>query len=99
LHRLFLRFLAAHDRPPETLSYRVHIQETADAESAGDCWAERLGVPCEQFFRPTVKRHNPATKRVNTGADYHGCLCIEVPRSRELYWRVAGVMAALDALG
>ena len=99
LHRLFLRFLAAHNRPPESLRYRVHIHETADAEAAGDWWAERLGVPREQFFRPTIKRHNPATKRANTGADYHGCLCIEVPRSRELYWRVEGVMEALDALG
>jgi hypothetical protein len=77
----------------------VHIPETADAEAAGDWWAETLRVPRELFERPTIKRHNPATKRANTGEDYHGCLLITVPRSRELYWRVEGVMDALDALG
>ncbi|WP_248293662.1 helix-turn-helix domain-containing protein [Actinoplanes sp. TBRC 11911] len=99
LHRLFLAFLALHGRGPETLRYRVHIHETADAEAAGDWWSERLEVPRELFERPTIKRHNPATRRMNTGADYHGCLIIAVPRSRELYWRIEGVMEALDASG
>lgn len=99
LHRLFLRFLAAHGRAADSLRYRVHIHETADAEAAGDWWAERLSVPRDQFERPTIKRHNPATKRINVGDDYHGCLCITVPRSRELYWRVEGVMDALESRG
>ncbi|GIF24386.1 transposase [Actinoplanes tereljensis] len=99
LHQLFLRFLAAHGRSADTLRYRVHIHETAAAAEAGDWWAARLGVPRELFERPTIKRHNPATRRVNTGADYHGCLVITVPRSRELYWRVEGVMDALTGLG
>jgi len=98
LHRIFLTFLALHGRGPETLRYRVHIHETADAEAAGDWWAEGLAVPRELFERPTIKRHKPSTRRVNTGADYHGCLVIAVPRSRELYWRVEGVMDALGAL-
>jgi transcriptional regulator with XRE-family HTH domain len=99
LHQLFLRFLAAHGRMPDSLRYRVHIHETADAHEAGDWWAGRLDVPRELFERPTIKRHNPATKRINTGEDYHGCLLITVPKSRELYWRVEGVMEALDSLG
>jgi transposase len=97
--RLFLRFLAVQGRPADTLRYRVHIHETADAGAAGDWWAACLEVPRELFGRPTIKHHNPATVRANTGDDYHGCLIITVPKSRELYWKVEGVMDALDALG
>jgi transposase len=99
LHRLFLSFLVTQGRPPDSLRYRVHIHETADAEAAGDWWAECLRVPRELFQRPTLKRHNPVTVRFNTGEDYHGCLIITVPKSRELYWKVEGVMDALDARG
>jgi transposase len=99
LLKLFLGFLGTQGRLPDSLRYRVHIHETADAEAAGDWWAERLAVPCELFQRPTIKYHNPATVRANTGADYHGCLIITVPKSRELYWKVEGVMDALDAVG
>jgi transcriptional regulator with XRE-family HTH domain len=98
LNRLFLCFLEGQGWAPESLDYRVHIHETADAEAAGDWWAEQLKVPRELFRRPTIKKHNPETRRANVGEDYHGCLIITVPRSRELYWRVEGVMDALDAL-
>jgi hypothetical protein len=97
LHALFLSFLAGQGRSVETFRYRVHIHETADAGAAADWWASRLGVPRELFQRPTIKRHNPVTRRANTGDDYHGALIISVPKSRELYWRVEGVMDALDA--
>jgi transposase len=99
LLRLFLRFLATQGRPADTVRYRVHIHEAADAEAAGDWWAACLEVPRELFDRPTVKRHDPMTVRANTGDDYHGCLIITVPKSRELYWKVEGVMDALDGLG
>jgi transposase len=98
LLRLFLRFLAASGRALDSVQYRVHIHETADAEAAADWWAAELGLPRALFQRPTIKRHAPATKRMNTGDDYHGCLVISVPQSRELYWRVEGVMAALTGL-
>ena len=42
-----------------------------------------------------MKRHKPVTVRRNTGVDYHGCLVINVPRSRELYWRIEGMIAEL----
>ncbi|PWU52301.1 hypothetical protein DLE60_23080 [Micromonospora globispora] len=58
-------------------------------------WAARLGLPVDRFGRTTVKRHNPATVRRNTGADYRGCLVINVPRSREPYWRIEGMIAEL----
>jgi hypothetical protein len=43
----------------------------------------------------TLKGHKPTTNRRNTGAHYRGCLVIEVPRSRTLYWRIEGVMRGL----
>jgi transposase len=92
---LFLRFLESVGCRREDLKYRVHIHENADAESAGAWWADRLGLPPERFRRPTLKKHSPTTRRINVGDDYRGCLVIEVPQSRELYWRVEGVMAAL----
>ncbi|GAA3929592.1 helix-turn-helix domain-containing protein [Actinoplanes auranticolor] len=95
---LFLRFLAVCGRDAESVNYRVHIHETADAEAAVAWWAEQLQVPRRLFQRPTIKRHAPATRRANTGSDYHGCLVVSVPRSRELYWRVEGVMATLTRL-
>jgi hypothetical protein len=77
----------------------VHIHETSDAEAAGDWWSKELRVPRDQFQRPTIKKHRPSTTRINVGVDYHGCLVISVPKSREIYWRVEGVMAALTGLG
>jgi transposase len=98
LLRLFLRFLEVCGRTPDTLDYRVHIHETVDADAAGDWWSSELNVPRDLFQRPTLKKHKPHTRRVNAGVDYHGCLVISVPKSRELYWRVEGLMAALTSL-
>jgi transposase-like protein len=95
---LFLRFLAACGRAKESVRYRVHIHEAADAEAAADWWARELRLPRELFQRPTIKRHVPVTRRQNTGADYRGCLAVSVPQSRELYWRVEGMMGALTGL-
>ena len=95
---LFLRFLAVCGRTKESVRYRVHIHETADAEAAVEWWARELALPRELFQRPTIKRHVAATKRLNTGSDYRGCLAVSVPRSRELYWRVEGMMGALTGL-
>ncbi len=95
---LFLRFLRSCDRPADSLWYRVHIHETADAGAAAEWWAAELGLPRERFQPATIKKHAPATRRVNTGAEYHGCLAVTVPKSKDLYWRVEGVMTALTKL-
>lgn len=94
---IFIRFLEVHGIDRTVPSYRVTIHETADAEAAGRWWAEQLGLPSDRFRRPTLKRHVPRTIRRNAGDDYHGCLVVAVPRSRELYWKVEGVMLALAA--
>ncbi|MGI5214340.1 helix-turn-helix domain-containing protein [Plantactinospora sp. CA-290183] len=98
LLRLFLRFLRSSGVGPDVPTYRVSIHASADPEAAAAWWAQTLGLPAERFRRATLKRHRPTTVRRNTGDDYHGCLIIQVPRSRELYWRIEGVMAALDDL-
>jgi hypothetical protein len=99
LLELFLRFLESQGRDRASLGYRVSIHESADHEAAVDWWAERLALPPDRFQPTTLKRHAPRTKRRNTGADYHGCLVIDVPKSRELYWRIEGVMRGLSERG
>ncbi|OWU98070.1 resolvase [Micromonospora wenchangensis] len=94
LLRLFLRFLAACGVERDVPTYRVSIHESTDAAAAQRWWTETLDLPPDRFRRPTIKRHQPTTRH-NTGEGYHGCLVIDVPRSRELYWKIEGVVAAL----
>ncbi|MEO3775432.1 helix-turn-helix domain-containing protein [Micromonospora sp. B11E3] len=92
---LFLRFLETCGVGREVPAYRVSIHESADAAAAAQWWADRLGLPATRFGRSVLKKHNPTTVRRNTGDDYHGCLVISVPRSRELYWRIEGMITEL----
>ncbi|MDI6099802.1 helix-turn-helix domain-containing protein [Actinoplanes sp. NEAU-A12] len=92
---LIMRFLQLSGYDPGELAYRVSIHETADAEAAADWWAETLSIPRARFQRPTIKKHVPETPRQNVGDDYHGCLTVTAPKSRELYWRMEGVVKAV----
>ena len=92
---LFLRFLELCGVERRVPRYRVSIHETADVPAAERWWAATLDLPLERFGRATLKKHNPTTVRRNTGGDYRGCLVINVPRSRELYWRIEGMIAEL----
>jgi transposase len=92
---LVLRFLQMSGYDPAELGYRVSIHETADAEAAVDWWAEVLSVPRESFKKTAIKKHVPQTPRQNVGDDYHGCLTIDAPKSRELYWRMEGAVRAV----
>lgn len=96
---LFVRFVEAQGVDRAAATYRVLIHQRVDAEAASQWWAERLQLPGDRFRRPTLKRHVPVTNRRNTGEDYHGCLVITVPRSRELYWTVEDPMRAITAVG
>jgi transposase len=95
LIRLFLRFLESWGEDRRALKYRVSIHESADAEAAGRWWAEVVGVPFEIFRRPTLKTHNPSTVWHNVGDPYRGCLVVDVPASRILYWRTEGLMSGI----
>jgi transposase len=94
---LFIRFMESMGEDRQGLKYRISIHESADAEAAGRWWAELVGVPFEIFRRPTLKTHNPSTVRHNVGEPYRGCLVVVVPRSRELYWRIEGLMGGIAA--
>ncbi|GAA3335936.1 hypothetical protein GCM10020358_06180 [Amorphoplanes nipponensis] len=97
LIRLFLRFLESWGEDRQVLRYRISIHESADAEAAGRWWAEEVGVPFEIFRRPTLKTHNPSTVRHNVGDPYRGCLVVDVPESRTLYWKIEGLMGGIAA--
>lgn len=96
---LFVRFAGLCGRAPGDLRFRVAIHESADATAAQAWWKETLRLPDVEFDRPTLKRHKPISARHNVGGDYHGCLVVTVPRSRDLYWRIEGIMAGLVAAG
>ncbi|MFY1689789.1 transposase [Plantactinospora sp. WMMB782] len=96
---IFLRFLESCGIDRSVPSYRLSIHESADVDAATRWWQATLGLPADRFRRPTLKRHQPKTIRRNTGDDYRGCLIVDVPRSRQLYWRIEGVIAALDGAG
>jgi transposase len=96
---LFLRFLEGCGIDRAALTYRLSIHESADVEAATRWWSEVVGVPVGKFRRPTLKTHNPSTVRHNVGDPYRGCLVIFVPKSRELYWKVEGLMRGIaDAM-
>jgi len=96
---LFLRFLESVGIDRSVPSYRVSIHESADVEAAVAWWVEALDLPADRFHPATLKRHQPKTVRRNTGVDYHGCLIIDVPQSRRLYWLIEGVIDGLAMLG
>ena len=86
----FLRFLDAAGIGRERLIYRVQIHESADIAAAERFWLTLTAALPDQFRRTTLKRHNPRTVRKNVGDSYHGCLCISLRQSAELYWRIEG---------
>ncbi|WBB47699.1 helix-turn-helix domain-containing protein [Verrucosispora sp. WMMA2044] len=97
---LFVEFVEALGERRAALRYRVAIHESADAAEAVNWWAGQIGVPAEAFQPSTMKRHRPTTVRRNTGTTYRGCLSVEVPRSRRLYWKIEGIMKGMaDGIG
>jgi hypothetical protein len=92
---LFLRFLEQVGVDRASLKYRISIHESADVEAVNRWWAEAVGVPLQRFSRPTLKKHNPTTVRYNVGDPYRGCLIVAVPKSRQLYWKIEGLMKGI----
>jgi transposase len=88
--RFFLRFLEVAGVSKESLICGVSIHESADVTGAEHFWMEITGIDPAQFTKPVLKRHNPRTVRMNTGATYNGCLRIQVRRSTKLYRQIEG---------
>lgn len=95
----FLHFLSAAGVAREDLIFRVLIHENADIAAAQRFWLSITGAQEEQFRRPTLKRHNPKTVRLNVGDDYHGCLRVDVRRCSVLYRQIEGWARAAMAAG
>jgi predicted transcriptional regulator len=94
----FLKFLQSVDVAPERLTFRLFIHENADVAAAQDFWLKVTQADPTQFRRPTLKRHNPKTVRLNTGEQYRGCLRIDVLRSAALYLQIEGWCEAVLGL-
>ena len=86
----YLRFLRSAGIKEDQLTFRLSIHQSADVPAAQDFWLQVTQADPAQFHPPTLKRHNPKTVRLNIGANYHGCLRIEVLRSGHLYKRIEG---------
>ena len=95
LVRLFIKFVQQLGYPREAQSYRIAIHESGDVERARAWWSDQLGVPASLLLRTTLKRHNPATVRHNSGDHYHGCVVVQVLKARQLYWRIEGIMRGM----
>jgi hypothetical protein len=87
---LFCTWLRLVGIADEDRVFRLAIHERADIEAAQRFWRGIVGGREDQWRRPTLKKHRPKTVRHNTGAEYVGCLVIEVRRSTELNRRIAG---------
>lgn len=86
----FLAWLDLVGVPEAARSYRLTIHESAHVTAQEAWWARELGIPLASFSRATLKRHNPATVRRNTGDSYHGCLVVTVQGSGALYDAIEG---------
>ena len=96
--RLFLAWLDLIGVDRGRLIYRLSIHESADIACSTTFWARVVGVDESEFRRPSLKRHLPKTVRKNIGADYHGCLVINVRCSTELYRQIAGWWSGISTL-
>lgn len=86
----FLQWLELCGVRREDLTYRVSIHESADVAASERYWAAIVGIEPHQLARTTIKCASGSTTRRNTGADYRGCLVVDVRRSSDLYRRVEG---------
>ncbi len=95
--RLFLKWLDLMLVPDEHRGFRLSIHETANLDAAHAFWSNELSIALDRFSRPTMKRHQPKTVRLNTGSSYHGCLVVTVRKSRVLYQQVEGLWQGMVA--
>jgi hypothetical protein len=88
--RLFLRWLEPMlvDRADVRVSLQIH--QSADVGAAERFWSDVVGIPVARFNKTSLKRHNPTTRRRNTGETYRGCLRVDVHRSAETNRRMEG---------
>ncbi len=97
LIRFYLGFLRLAGVRQDQLTFQLSIHETADVARAQEFWRLVTRADSAQFRKPSLKKHNPKTVRLNTGEAYHGCLRVEVLRSGSLYQQIEGWLDAVLA--
>ncbi|MEU9862748.1 hypothetical protein AB0D99_17935 [Streptomyces sp. NPDC047971] len=95
--RTFRAWLQLLGVDAKRIGYRVMIHESADVQGAERYWAELIGIDTTTLRRTTLKKHNAKTVRKNVGEEYRGCLVIDVAGSAELYCRIEGWWAGINA--
>lgn len=93
--RLWVAWLDDIAWPEQDRRYNLSIHESADVDAATRSWAAVLDRPTSAFGKPWLKRHLPSTTRLNTGADYRGCLVIGHTRGRTLYQQIEGAWTGI----
>lgn len=96
--KLFIKWLNTFtDIDKKDINLRLHIHEVhrINENKYKTYWSEYLGVPSEQFMKSNFKKHNPKTKRSNTGENYRGLVSVRVKKSTELNRRILGWIHAI----
>jgi transcriptional regulator with XRE-family HTH domain len=94
---LYLAWLDLLGVGRERLRFHVMIHESADIEEAERFWADLVHVDVATLGKTILKRHNPKTVRKNVGEGYRGCLAVNVRQGAELYQRIEGWWAGINA--
>jgi hypothetical protein len=96
--KLFIKWLSTFtDVDKKDINLRLHIHDNHrhNENEFKTYWSKYLSVPLEQFMKSNYKKHNPRTKRSNTGQNYRGLISIRVKRSTELNRRILGWIYAI----
>ncbi len=74
------------------IHFRLYIHENSrkDIDKVLQFWSDKTGFPKRHIKSVYFKKHNPKTKRKNTGKRYKGLLAVRVRKSTALNRRVAG---------
>ncbi len=75
-----------------TLDLYLHKNHQYRLNAVKDFWEKQLGLPITHVY---YKRHNPKTRRQNSGEGYHGLVVLKVRSSSHIVRRLAGLVQAL----
>ncbi|MEV6245848.1 hypothetical protein AB0M38_06535 [Streptomyces sp. NPDC051742] len=94
---LYLAWLDLLGIEPDRMRYHVMIHENADVAGAEQYWADLVQVDVAALGKTSLKKHNPKTVRKNVGEGYRGCLAVNVRQGSDLYQRIEGWWAGINA--
>ncbi|MEV6313906.1 helix-turn-helix domain-containing protein [Streptomyces sp. NPDC051776] len=95
--QVYVRWLELLGVDRHRMRCSLHIHDSADLGEATRFWSHLTGVPAHDFLKPSIRRDNPGTNRLNRGATYRGCLRIYVRNSARLYRQVEGWWHGISA--